>query len=69
LGGFRKGCSTEHILLNFLQTCKAGLDKKKLAGAILMDLSKAFNCIDHDLLIAKVAAYGLGRDGLKLIRN
>jgi len=34
-----------------------------------MDLSKAFNCIDHDLLIAKVAAYGLGRDGLKLIRN
>ena len=34
-----------------------------------MDLSKAFDCIDHDLLIAKLAAYGLGRDALKLIKN
>ena len=69
LGGFRKGYSTEHVLLNFLQTCKASLDKKELAGAILMDLSKAFDCIDHDLLIAKLAAYGLDRDALKLIKN
>ena len=45
LGGFRKGCSTEHVLLKFLQACKASLDNKELAGAILMDLSKAFDCI------------------------
>ena len=69
LGGFRKGCSTEHVLLKFLQTCKASLDNKELAGAILMDLSKAFDCIDHNLLIAKLAAYGLGHDALKLIKS
>ena len=69
LGGFRKGYSIEHVLLTFLQTCKASLDKKELAGAILMDLSKAFDCIDHDLLIAKLAAYGLDWDALKLIKN
>ena len=57
------------VLLNFLQTCKASLDKKELAGAILMDLSKAFDCIDHNLLIAKLAAYGLDWDALKLIKN
>ena len=34
-----------------------------------MDLSKAFDCIDHNLLIAKLAAYGLGHDALKLIKN
>ena len=51
LGGYRKGYNTEHVLLNFLQTCKANLDKKDLAGGILMDLSKAFDCIDHDLLL------------------
>ena len=69
LGGFRKGCSTERVLLNFLQACKASLDKKELAGTILMDLSKAFDVIDHELLIAKLAAYGLGWDALKLIKN
>ena len=69
LGGFREGCNTVHVLLNFLQACKASLDKRELAGAILMDLSKAFECIDHELLIAKLAAYGLGWDALKLIKN
>ena len=43
--------------------------EKELARAILMDLPKAFDCIDCDLLIVKLAAYGLGRDALKLIKN
>ena len=34
-----------------------------------MDLSKAFDCMDHDLLMAKLAAYGLGRNTLKLIKH
>ena len=69
LGGFRKGCSTEHFLLYFLQACEASLDKKELAAAILMDLSKVFDVIDHELLIAKLAPYGFGWDALRFNKN
>ena len=34
-------------------------DKKEVCGAILTDLSKAFDCISHDLLVAKLHACGL----------
>ena len=45
------------------------LDKSGYAGALLMDLSKAFDCIDHELLIAKLYAYGLYRNALKMIHS
>ena len=40
------------------------LDDKKFVGAVLMDLSKAFDCVPHDLLIAKMHAYGFEKDVL-----
>ena len=43
------------------------LDKGGYAGALLMDLSKAFDCMDHELLLAKLHAYGFGKDALKMI--
>ena len=69
LGGFGKGYNTHHVLLNVLLTCKASLDNKEQAGAILMDLYKAFDSISHDLLIAKLAPNGLGWDAPKLIKS
>ena len=44
------------------------LDNKGYAGAVLMDLSKAFDTINHDLLIAKLNAYGFSKDALTLVR-
>ena len=65
LCAFRKGYNTQHALLRFLETCKMTLDRKGYAGALLMDLSNAFDCIDHELLIAKLHAYGFSRNALK----
>ena len=48
---------------------KKAVDNHKVFGAVLTDLSKAFNCICHDLLIANIDAYGLSLPALKLITD
>ena len=50
-----------------LEKWKKALDKKHIAGALLTDLSKAFDCMNHDLLIAKLDAYGVYKSALKSI--
>ena len=52
-----------------LEKWKRAVDNKKFFGARLTDLSKAFNCICHDLLIAKLNVYGLSLPVLKLVHN
>ena len=67
LFGFRKGHSTEHCLLSMLEMWNKALDDKKHAGAVLTDLSKAFDCLNHELLIAKLSAYGFDENSLTFI--
>ena len=69
LCGFRKGHSTQHALLNMLRKWQKHLDTSGKIGAVLMDLSKAFDCLPHDLLIAKLAAYGVGKNALRLFSS
>ena len=57
--GFRKGFSAQHCLVSMLEEWKSATDNKKAFGALLTNLSKAFDCFSHDLLIAKLNAYGL----------
>ena len=45
------------------------LDKNGYAGAVLMDLSKVFDTINHDLLIPKLNAYGFTKNSLRLIKS
>ena len=69
LCGFRKAHSTQHALFRLLQEWQNELDKSGFVGTILMDLSKAYDCLPHDLLIAKFEAYGIGKSGLNLLLN
>ena len=64
IAAYRKkyGCNT--VLIRLVENCKKQLDNKKFVGAVLMDLSKAFDCVPHDLLIAKIHAYGFEIDTL-----
>ena len=48
---------------------KDAIRNHKCAGAILMDLSKAFDCMSHDLLLAKLKAYGLDMVSIKLMSS
>ena len=64
LAAYRKSCSTQHVLVKMIEEWRENLDKIFFAGAVLTDFSKAFDCIPHDLLIAKLSAYGLSSDSL-----
>ena len=68
LCGFRKGYSTQYALFHMVHNWQKSLAKSGKIGTILMmDLSKAFDCLPHDLLIAKLEAYGLGYRSLSFL--
>ena len=65
--GFRKGYGAQ--LLMMLETWKEAGDNKEAFGTLLTDISKAFDCLSHDLLIAKLRAYGLDLASLEILRD
>ena len=67
--GFRKGYNTQQCLLAMLEKWKRSVDEGKVFGALLTDLFKAFGCLDHELLIAKLNAYGFSLPALRLIND
>ena len=59
----------QHALLNILENWKSNLSKENKVGAIFMDLSKAFEALDHSLLIAKLEVYGFDSLSLEFMKN
>ena len=66
LCGFRKAHSTQHVLFKLLTSWQNPLDRCGFVGSILMDLSKAYDFLPHDLLLAKLQAYGFSKESIRL---
>ena len=64
---YRTGYSCQYALLRLVEDWKSAIEDKRHVASMLMDLSKAFDCLPHQLLIAKLNAYGLSIDGCTLI--
>ena len=67
ISAYRKEYSTQHVLTRLVKKWRERLDNNYIFGTMLMDLSRAIDCIPHDLIIAKLAVYGLDDTALKLI--
>ena len=69
LSAYRKSYSCNNVLVKCLENWRHAVDNNKHVGCILIDLSKAFDCLPHGLLIAKLYAYGLSIESCELVLN
>ena len=67
--GFRKRYSTQKCLIAFIEKRKYATDKGKSFGALLIEVSKTFDCLPHELLIAKLHAYDFSLAALRLVHS
>ena len=67
IAAYRQTYATQHVLIRLIKDWKTSFDNDYLVGADLTDLSKAFDCTPHDLLIAKLHAYEFNEVALVLI--
>ena len=57
--GFREKHSTTHALINLTEDIRSSLDNKMFACGIFIDLQKAFDTVDHNILLSKLEHYGI----------
>ena len=57
--GFRSNFSTEHAVLDIVNTCFDNIERKMYSGLVLLDLAKAFDTVDHHILLQKLEHYGI----------
>lgn len=69
LSAYRRGYSCETVLPHLIESWRQDLDKGKTVGSVLLDLSKAFDLIPHNLLMDKLKAYVLSAQSLNLIKD
>ena len=69
LCAFRKKYSCQSTLIKAIDDWKVSLDHNQMVGTVFMDLSKAFDCLPHGFIIAKLHAYGLSINACDLFSS
>ena len=64
-----RGTGTQQCLLALLEKWEVAVDKGKVFGTLLTDLSKTFDCLNHELLIVKLKVHGFTLPALKLVHD
>ena len=67
LSAYKASYSTQHVLLRLIEEWETNLVNNFAVGAVLINLSKAFDCIPYDLLNTKLASYGFKEKALLYI--
>jgi hypothetical protein len=67
--GFRNNTTTEKAIYQLSNNILKALDNKYLVGGIFCDLTKAFDCVDHDILLGKLKFYGIKGSANNLIKS
>ena len=67
--GFRRGFTAENAVYKLINELLNALNNKQIVGGIFCDLTKVFDCVDHDILISKIEKCGIIGKGKKLFQS
>ena len=67
--GFRKNYSTSHVLIHLINRISSAIDPRETTVGVFLDLSKAFDTLDHEILFTKLEHYGIRDVALQWIKS